>query len=159
MDERREIRCLQGVLQCIAAHAEEAYPQECFGFLLGRFGEDRIRAACPGQNVNASRPHDRYEMDPQEFLQVQLEAEKWEGDVVGFYHSHPDDKAIPSTYDRERAWEEYLYLIIPVAGGRAGRARLWQVTAPEAPFSEMALHAVRRDKQAKEIERGDLCPS
>jgi len=31
-----------GALECIAAHAEESYPQECFGFLLGHFGEGCI---------------------------------------------------------------------------------------------------------------------
>lgn len=147
-----------GVLERIAAHAEEAYPQECFGFLLGHFGENRIRTARPGQNVNTSRPHDRYEMDPQEFLRVQMEAERRGGEVVGFYHSHPDDRAIPSTTDREQAWEEYLYLIVPVAGGQAGRARLWQVEAPEGPFSERVLCIVK-GKQAKDIEREDSCPS
>lgn len=139
----RDVQVPWSVVKCIAAHAEEAYPQECFGFLLGRFGENRIRMAWPGQNVNASRPHDRYEMDPQEFLRVQAEAEKWGGEVVGFYHSHPDGRAIPSDYDRERAWEEYLYLILPVTDGRAGRARLWELEAPEGPFSEMVLRIVR----------------
>lgn len=138
-----------GVLERVVAHAEEAYPQECFGFLLGRFGEKRIRAACPGRNVNVSRPHDRYEMDPQEFLGVQTETEKWGGEVVGFYHSHPDGAAIPSTTDRERAWQEYVYLIIPVARGRAGRARLWHMEAPEGSFSEIALHIVKSDNKRR----------
>ena len=131
-------------LERVAAHAEESYPCECFGFLLGHFGENCIRVARPGRNTNTCRSHDRYEMDPQEFLQAQAEAEKWGGEVVGFYHSHPDDKAIPSAYDRERAWEEYLYLIVPVAGGRAGRARLWQLEDPDGPFSEMVLYIVKR---------------
>jgi len=129
----------QSALEHIVAHAEEAYPQECFGFLVGHFGENRVRAAYPGRNVNTSRPHDRYEMDPQDFLQAQAEAETWGGEIVGFYHSHPDEAPIPSAYDRQRAWEEYLYLIISVAGGQAGEARLWQLEAPDGPFSEIPL--------------------
>jgi len=85
-------------------------------------------------------------MAPQEFLQAQAEAEKWGGEVVGFYHSHPDSTAIPSAYDRERAWEEYLYLIVPVTGGRAGKARLWQLEAPDGCFSEMPLHIIKTGK-------------
>lgn len=132
-----------GVLQRVAAHAEEVYPHECFGFLLGHFDGRRIRVARPGRNVNTSRPHDRYEMDPQEFLQAQAEAEKWDGEIVGFYHSHPDGTAIPSAYDRERAIEEYLYLIVPIADGLAGRGRMWQLEAPDGAFSEIPLHIVK----------------
>lgn len=134
-------------LQRVTAHAEEAYPQECFGFLLGHCSKSCIRVARPGRNVNTSRPHDRYEMDAREFLQAQAEAERWGGGIVGFYHSHPDEVAIPSAYDRERAWEEYLYLIIPVAGGRVGTARLWQLAGPAGPFSEIALHIVQGGRE------------
>lgn len=152
----RAVQFSCGALERIATHAEEAYPQECFGFLLGHFGENRIRVVRPGRNVNASRPHDRYEMDPQDFFQAQAEAEKWGGEIVGFYHSHPDDTALPSVYDGERAWEEYLYLIVPVVGGQAGRARLWQLEGPDGPFSEIPLHIVRK-RQAKETGREGQC--
>jgi len=133
----------QAALEGITAHAEEIYPYECFGFLLGQHGQSCIRVARPGRNVDTVRAHDRYEMDPQEFLQAQLEAEKWGGEIVGFYHSHPDGTAIPSAYDRERAWEEYLYLIVPVAGGRAGTVRLWQLQASEGSFLEITMHIVK----------------
>lgn len=139
-------------LERVAAHAEEVYPHECFGFLLGHFDGRRIQVARPGRNVNNSRPNDRYEMDPQEFLQAQAEAEKWDGEIVGFYHSHPDETAIPSAYDRERALEEYLYLIVPVADGRAGSARLWQLEVFGGSFAEIPLSTV-------EVEREGSCPS
>jgi len=86
-------------------------------------------------------------MAPQEFLQAQAEAEKEGREIVGFYHSHPDHPAIPSAYDRERAWEEYLYLIVPVTGGRAGKARLWQLEGPDGSFSEIPLHIVKSGKE------------
>lgn len=137
----------RSALESIATHAEETYPQECFGFLVGRFGDESIHAVCPGSNTNASRPHDRYEMNPEEFLQTQVEAEEWGGEVVGFYHSHPDDKAIPSTYDRDRAWEEYLYLIVPVADGRAGKARLWKLESPDEGFAEIVILSANAEEK------------
>ena len=143
--EVQSVQLSQSALKRIVAHAEETYPQECFGFLLGRFGENRICVAHPGRNVNTSRPHDRYEMAPQDFLQAQAEAERWGGEIVGFYHSHPDGTAIPSAYDRERAWEEYLYLIVPVSNGRVGKARLWQVKTSDGPFVEIPLHYHRKE--------------
>ena len=133
------------VLEAISAHAEKAYPQECCGFLLGYEGRPCLRASVPGRNLNTLRAQDRFEIDPQEFLQAQMEAEGWGGEVLGFYHSHPDGAAVPSAYDRERAWPEYLYLIIPVAGGQAGKARLWQLDAPDEPFVEVIWDMVEEE--------------
>jgi len=139
LTDMREVQCHRNLLKCVAAHAEASYPQECFGFLLGHFGDRCIRAIRPGRNVNVSRPHDRYEMDPREFLQAQKEAERWGGEVIGFYHSHPDGRAVPSAYDCERAWPEYLYLIVSISAGRAGEVRLWRLEDLEGDFQVVAL--------------------
>lgn len=154
--ERPGVQLSRAALERMAAHAEASYPQECFGFLLGHFGDESIPMIYPGRNVAVSRPHDHYEMDPQEFLQAQTDAEQWGGEVIGFYHSHPDAAACPSAYDRERAWEEYLYLIIPVIGGRAGRARLWQLATADEPFWELELQIV--EAGAETYVRPSSCP-
>jgi proteasome lid subunit RPN8/RPN11 len=150
--ERRGVQLSQRALEHIAAHAEESYPQECCGFLLGHFEGGVIQMFRPAQNVNVSRPCDRYEMDPQEFLQAQTEAERWGGEVIGFYHSHPDAVACPSTTDHERALEEYLYLIVPVVAGQAEKARLWRLAAVDGPFSELILQII-------EMGEENSCPS
>ena len=137
MGEEREIGFPKKVLGSVADHAEAAYPHECFGFLLGRFGEGGIQAVLPAKNANTSRPHDRYEMDPLEFLQAQTEAEGWGGEVVGFYHSHPDHPSAPSEYDRKMAWEGYLYLILSVRGGKFHDARAWIYDSDIEHFKEI----------------------
>jgi proteasome lid subunit RPN8/RPN11 len=38
-------------------------------------------------------------------------------EVVGFYHSHPDDVAVPSQYDLEHAWPTYSYIVMAVEKG------------------------------------------
>lgn len=154
-----DVRFSRAALERVVAHAEETYPRECFGFLLGRFDDRRVQEARPGRNVNATRSHDRYEMEPREFLQIQAETRGGDEEIVGFYHSHPDDTAVPSAYDRERAWEEYLYLIVSVADGRAGEARLWRLEAPDGGFSMISYTSSREEGRTDVCDRSHSGPA
>ena len=51
-------------------------------------------------------------------------------DLLGFYHSHPDHPAAPSTFDSEHAWPWYSYVILRVEQGRAAEVASWQL-APD----------------------------
>ena len=51
--------------------------------------------------------------------------------LVGYYHSHPDDAAIPSEYDRVHALPNFRYLITAVWAG--------QVTHGRDHFNALAL--------------------
>ena len=59
--------------------------------------------------------------------------------VVGFYHSHPDGSTRPSLRDRELAWLEHCYVIIPVVGGRCTGLTSWRVPRKDAPFVPLQL--------------------
>ena len=50
-----------------------------------------------------------------------------------------DHPARPSEFDREHAWPWYTYLIISVAGGKAGDSRAWQLREDRSGFDEEAL--------------------
>ena len=39
------------------------------------------------------------------------------GELLGFYHSHPDHPARPSQYDLDHAWPFFSYVIVSVRGG------------------------------------------
>ena len=39
------------------------------------------------------------------------------GELLGFYHSHPDHPARPSQYDLDHAWPIFSYVIVSVASG------------------------------------------
>ena len=43
------------------------------------------------------------------------------GELLGFYHSHPDHPARPSQYDLDHAWPTFAYIIVAVAAGSAAR--------------------------------------
>lgn len=60
--------------------------------------------------------HRRYSIDPKDILQVQKQARQQGLNIIGVYHSHPDDAAVPSECDRAQAWPEYAYVIVSVQG-------------------------------------------
>lgn len=127
----------------IASHAKETYPLECIGLLLGRFdGGGEVSLVRPAHNLKTEL--DRYELDPLDFIMAEEEAEKKGLEIIGFYHSHPDDRPHPSAYDRERAWEEYFYLIISVWKGIPGEAKVWVFDPVKKDFREKDLIIERR---------------
>ena len=48
-------------------------------------------------------------------------------EVVGFFHSHPNHPATPSTFDRERAWGSYVYVIVHVTPNGAQETTAWEL--------------------------------
>ena len=119
-------------LKQIYSHAEETYPYECFGFLVGTFDAGGlVHRVVRGTNLNTEQA-DRFEMDPKEFVRVEKQADEEGLNVVGFYHSHPDWPAIPSQTDITWAWEGSYYLIVSVHQGRPFNTGVWSL-AEEGP--------------------------
>ena len=55
-----------------------------------------------------------FEIDPLFLYQVEREIEGSDLEIVGFYHSHPDCKAIPSKQDLEYMIPGLVYAILSV---------------------------------------------
>ena len=116
----------------IYAHASETYPHECFGFLVGTYDAGNlVHRVARGTNLDTERA-DRFEMDPQEFVRIERQADDEGLNVVGFYHSHPDWPAIPSQTDITWAWEGSYYLIVSVHEGQPFNTGVWSL-AEEGP--------------------------
>ena len=120
-------------------HGEHDYPFECCGLMLGRL-EDRqkvVTATYPISNARAEEAkRDRFLIRPQELMRGEKYAREQGLDVVGIYHSHPDDAAIPSRYDLEHAWPTYSYIVIAVEQGRAADLRSWELAGDRSRFDE-----------------------
>jgi proteasome lid subunit RPN8/RPN11 len=96
----------------IAEAARAAAPRECCGLLEGtREGETmRVTALHPARNLAPAR--DRFEIDPGDHFAAMRAARGKGRMIVGCYHSHPGDKAMPSETDRAGGSEEdFLWLI------------------------------------------------
>jgi [CysO sulfur-carrier protein]-S-L-cysteine hydrolase len=130
--------CLAEILR----HAEDGYPEEICGMVIGTPGvPDSVRVRRITNIADREPPPDpagrprtarsAYRMDPLEQLQVLRELDAEGGEVLAFYHSHPDHAAYFSAMDRDQAlvggepiWPGPSYLIVSVIEGRA-RSACW----------------------------------
>lgn len=135
-----EIRIPRPTLADLQAHAREAYPEECCGFLIGRKeGEARIvEASRRTPNVHPDHRETQYTIDNAAILAVEHEF-RGETRLVGLYHSHPDSPAKPSDFDARRAWPWYVYVILAVVRGEPGDATAWTFDEDRREFRELSL--------------------
>ncbi len=126
------------------AHAGDAYPEECCGFLIGIHGAARdILEVRRARNVHPDHREVRYSVDPRQQLQVERELQGTRREVLGFYHSHPDHPGVPSAFDIDRSWREYSYVIIEVRHSRSLRARSFRIDREAGSVEEERLVVVR----------------
>lgn len=103
---------------------ERAYPQEACGVLLGTSGAEvrEVKAIVSCDNERRDAPEKRYQISPKELIAAQKQARDAGGEIVGFYHSHPDFPARWSATDLVEAhWLGCAYVITSVEAGLATR--------------------------------------
>ena len=132
------ITITRDVEHTIREEGRRAYPHECCGLLLGvQEGEvKRAVLAWPVSNewtadialTEAEDTHslrDRFYIPPKAYLQADRAARSRSLDIVGCYHSHPDDRAQLSERDRVGAagvggGESFSFLGVSVMDGIPG---------------------------------------
>jgi proteasome lid subunit RPN8/RPN11 len=128
------------LIEQIEAHGESDYPHECGGMLIGHFNPDGRKAVVellPMQNASAEETrHDRILILPKDVLRAERYAREKKLDVVGYYHSHPDDRAVPSQFDLDHALPVWSYIIVSVLDGKAEDLRSWEMEADRSKFNE-----------------------
>jgi len=125
--------------QEMRTHGERDYPFECCGLMLGRFDNSRkqVVETYPISNAREeAAKRNRFLIRPEELMRGEKYAREKGLDVVGFYHSHPDDRAVPSQYDLEHAWPTYSYIVIAVEKGQAVDLRSWEMEPDRSRFNE-----------------------
>ena len=123
----------------IARHAEEGYPYEICGILIGPRGARRATRAVRARNTVTDRAGDRYEIDPRDLIRIQRETDAGGQDVIGYYHSHPDHPARPSIFDAERAWAGPIYVIVSCVRGEVVSTNGFVAGRDGGPFMEEPL--------------------
>jgi proteasome lid subunit RPN8/RPN11 len=133
----------------IVSHAEEGYPHEVCGLLLGGFDGDGARVVAEVYRLRNERDdsrENRYFVSGLSMLRAEQYATSAGLDVVGYYHSHPNAPARPSGYDLEHAtWPNVSYPIVSVLDGKAAETRTWQLDDDRAGFSAEPLEVVAGD--------------
>lgn len=107
----------------------EHYRYERCGFLLGREkGENQIiNRIMPVPNVRHLDKHVTYEISTSAYLHAEDEAERTASILMGVYHSHPNQTAIPSAFDWAAAQPNFIYAIISVMNKKISGFRVWQL--------------------------------
>lgn len=155
---RMTIHLSQPVIDAIAAHAEATYPNECVGLLLGTLAGDAkvaerahaVENTWAGQVAltDAEEAHsqrDRFFLDPRDYLRADRAAREAGLEIVGCYHSHPDDQARPSERDRVGAQgvgggPSFSFLIQSVRAGQAAELTSWILAEDGSAFTAEDLN-------------------
>jgi proteasome lid subunit RPN8/RPN11 len=167
-------------LQTIVAHAERTYPEECCGLLLGHLGhasmmgrgvtsktvvdvqiventwtaDDRDLAQNLDQTFEQTLSKTRrYQISPEAMLAAMRSARDRSLCILGIYHSHPDNPAVPSECDTNLAWPQYSYAIVSVQAGTAIDWQSWMLDddlqfQPEEIFIIPEMPPIRRERMS-----------
>ena len=124
------------------AHAEETFPEECCGTMLGRELEDGSREIVKiirVENTKGENRERRFLIDPRALLNAERRAKDEGLDVLGIYHSHPDHPSQASEFDRVHAMPFWSYLIISCMQGKTASIQSWRLKEDRSAFDEEEL--------------------
>jgi proteasome lid subunit RPN8/RPN11 len=126
-----------GIADAIRQHGAETYPNECCGALIGRDGQVTGTFALP--NTTEEGPRRRFLIRPDDYRQAEKQAREAGGELLGFYHSHPDHPARPSQYDLDHAWPFFSYIIVSVRAGAPEDMTSWRLREDRSAFDQEDL--------------------
>ena len=159
------VRLADSARAAMREHAEEGYPFEICGLLVGTAEEDSrtVRHAWPVRNSWEEDPalraelieslsgvvstasaadweaHDtsrRFLISPRDVMLAMKRARAEGLDLIGVYHTHPNHPAIPSEYDRSVAQPEWSYVILSVREAVVAELRSWVLSEDGTAFGE-----------------------
>ena len=130
------IRLKSADIEEIKQIAQKTYPHECCGVMVGSVenGVKTVTQLVPAENQRTDSPANRYPITPDLLNELEKKLKGTDRAIVGFFHSHPDVPARPSTYDQDHAWPWYSYVIVSVNKGEAGEIHNWKLKDDRSAF-------------------------
>jgi proteasome lid subunit RPN8/RPN11 len=117
------------VTRQIADHAQNDYPNEVCGLLVGR--GNHIQKAIPITNTSPT-PRTAYVLHAGEQLNTLLEIDEDNFDWIGVYHSHPTSPPIASQTDIALATDPSLVHVIISLQHTKPQLKAWRIDAHQA---------------------------
>lgn len=128
------------LLDQMTRHVEQTYPNEGGGLLIGRVADDGAKV------LEEVRVFDNQREIEEQYHRILItdrlvkEAEEYADGkgalLIGFFHSHPDQPARPSEFDREHALPWWSYVIVSVQKGAAVNVLSWQLRDDRSAFDQ-----------------------
>lgn len=119
------------IMDAIRCRAQGSGTEIC-GALLSRDG--RLEEARPLANESTRREY-RFFIPARKVLDLERMAEAEGQMLLGFYHSHPNGDAVPSSSDLSEAVPGYIHVI----ASRTGEVRAWRLRDDRSGFDEIDL--------------------
>jgi len=151
-------------LKEIFAHAEEGYPDEVCGIVIGKTSDSTTHAVRRCANL-ANQYHQEdpirfprnartaYVMDPKDLLRIQREADSQGFDFMIIYHSHTDHEAYFSKTDRELAlfngeplWPNARYIVVSVKKHNTSYFKIFIWDSLIKDFSEEPVSVLKESR-------------
>lgn len=123
------------------AHAEETYPNECVGAMIGTIvnGKKTVETAIRLENSAEGSQRAYYELKPEHLLKADRAARDAGKDMIGIYHSHPDADAYFSKTDLKNSCPWYSFVVLSVKGGQFDHANSWLPDAEQTKADQEEL--------------------
>jgi proteasome lid subunit RPN8/RPN11 len=139
--ENNMVRLSGKLVDEIEFHAEQTYPEECCGMMLGfsKGGIHFIEEVIKIDNRQDENRRRRFFITPDQYRQAEQLARKWKMELLGFYHSHPDHPAAPSVFDTDHALPWFTYVIVSVEQGKAAAMTAWLLNEERSRFHERVI--------------------
>ena len=138
------IRLKSADIEEIKQIAQKTYPHECCGVMVGSVenGVKTVTELIPAENQRTDSPANRYLITPDLLNELEKKLKGTDRATVGFFHSHPDVPARPSTYDQDHAWPWYSYVIVSVNRDQAGEILNWKLRDDRSAFDAEKMELV-----------------
>lgn len=150
------VKIKKAAYEGMMGHAECGYPYEVCGVMIGKgeeitnhrecknlISQDSVKTEFKTYNqLNKERLRDRFELDPNSFIEADNWARQNGLDIMGIYHSHPDHPSKPSETDRKIASPGWGYIIFSINKGKYKDARLWYLNETDSCFERVEFDII-----------------
>ena len=125
-------------------HAMVSYPEECCGFLFG-ISDRSMKTVCDILEMRNRKEEERtrrYLITADDYRLAEQRAAQAGVDLLGLYHSHPNQPAEPSQFDLDHALPAWSYIILSVDNAVATNVSSWILRDDRSSFSEEQVEVV-----------------
>ncbi|HWE05086.1 MAG TPA: M67 family metallopeptidase [Rhizomicrobium sp.] len=129
----------------LVKEARDAFPRECCGLVEGTVSGAQAGATALHATRNLAVEPDRFEIDPAVQFALLRGLRGTVRQIIGCYHSHPNERAEPSGRDRAAASEDGFLWLIAALGAR-GRPRIAGFVSTGFAFSPIRIEAASLDR-------------